>query len=63
MLYLDNLNLWKNAKNLDIKLEIEFKQMSEKDLILSFLNDLEFGTAGLRGILGARNRKNKFIYY
>ncbi|WP_425380344.1 phospho-sugar mutase [Spiroplasma endosymbiont of Stenodema calcarata] len=52
MSYLDNLNLWKSAKNLDPKLAAEFHQMSESELIAAFSNDLEFGTAGLRGLLG-----------
>ena len=52
MSYLDNLKLWKNAKNLDPTLAAEFQQMSESELIAAFSNDLEFGTAGLRGLLG-----------
>ncbi|MFU0251813.1 phospho-sugar mutase [Spiroplasma sp. Moj] len=52
MSYLDNLKLWKDAKNLDPTLAAEFQQMSEADLIAAFSNDLEFGTAGLRGLLG-----------
>ncbi|WP_342256038.1 phospho-sugar mutase [Spiroplasma endosymbiont of Poecilobothrus nobilitatus] len=52
MSYLDNLKLWKDAKNLDPTLAAEFQQMSEADLIAAFSDDLEFGTAGLRGLLG-----------
>ncbi|WP_425377617.1 phospho-sugar mutase [Spiroplasma endosymbiont of Polydrusus pterygomalis] len=52
MSYLDNLNLWKNAKNLDPILVTEFQQMSESELLAAFSDDLEFGTAGLRGLLG-----------
>ncbi|WP_374696859.1 phospho-sugar mutase [Spiroplasma endosymbiont of Polydrusus formosus] len=52
MSYLDNLNLWKNAKNLDPILANEFRQMSEPELLAAFSDDLEFGTAGLRGLLG-----------
>ncbi|WP_368486795.1 phospho-sugar mutase [Spiroplasma sp. DGKH1] len=53
MSYQDNLNLWKNAHNLDSKLKAEFEKMNETELQEAFANDLEFGTAGLRGIIGA----------
>ncbi|AGM24855.1 phospho-sugar mutase [Spiroplasma chrysopicola] len=52
MSYIDNLNLWKNAKNLEPQLAAQFKAMSEQELLEAFSSDLEFGTAGLRGLIG-----------
>lgn len=62
MNYLDKANLWKNYANLDQELKTELEQMNDKELQEAFTNDLEFGTGGLRGILGAgTNRMNIYI--
>ncbi len=62
MNYLEKANLWKNFKNLDKELADELNGLSENDLKEAFTNDLEFGTGGLRGILGVgTNRMNFYI--
>ncbi len=54
-----NYELWKeNAKD-DKDLAIELANMSEEEIKDAFYKDLEFGTAGLRGVIGAgTNRMN-----
>lgn len=62
MTYLEKANLWKNNPNLDANLRKELEAMTDNDLKEAFTNDLEFGTGGLRGILGAgTNRMNIYI--
>lgn len=62
MNYLDKANLWKNNPNLEANLRKELEAMSDKELEEAFAIDLEFGTGGLRGILGAgTNRMNIYI--
>ena len=62
MEYLEKVKLWKNNKNLDERLKKELDAMSDADLKEAFTNDLEFGTGGMRGILGAgTNRLNIYI--
>ena len=62
MEYLEKVKLWKNNKNLDERLKKELDGMSDADLKEAFTNDLEFGTGGMRGILGAgTNRLNIYI--
>ena len=62
MEYLNKVNLWKNNPNLEKNLRKELDSMTENDLKEAFTNDLEFGTGGLRGILGAgTNRMNIYI--
>ena len=62
MEYLEKVKLWKNNKNLDERLKKELDKMSDADLKEAFTNDLEFGTGGMRGILGAgTNRLNIYI--
>ncbi len=62
MTYLEKANLWKNNPNLDANLRKELESMTDNDLKEAFTNDLEFGTGGLRGILGAgTNRMNIYI--
>ncbi len=59
MSYLDNLNIWKNYENLDPTLKAELDSLNEKELEDAFYTDLEFGTGGLRGVLGVgTNRMN-----
>ncbi len=62
MSYLDKVNEWKNYKNLIPYLKEELDQMSDKELKEAFSCDLEFGTGGLRGILGpGTNRMNIYL--
>lgn len=60
----DKVNHWLNSK-IDSKSKADIKRMLESDdkdeLIDSFYKDLEFGTGGLRGIMGVgSNRVNKY---
>ena len=62
MTYLEKVSLWKNNKNLDPVLLKELNGMNDKELQDAFTNDLEFGTGGLRGVLGVgTNRMNIYI--
>ncbi len=53
------INHWKNFKALDPTLKVLLEKASESELQDAFYTDLEFGTAGMRGLLGAgTNRLN-----
>jgi phosphoglucomutase len=59
--YLKIYEKWKNKKDLDpeIKKELASIEGNEKEIEERFYQTIEFGTAGLRGILGAgTNRMN-----
>lgn len=59
MSYIENLNQWKEYKNLDSSLKKELEGLTDKELEDAFYMDLEFGTGGLRGVLGVgTNRMN-----
>ena len=59
MSWKDNYQKWASYNNLDLSLKNEMNNMSEKELEECFVADLEFGTGGLRGILGPGiNRMN-----
>lgn len=59
MSYMDKYNQWKNDPNLDASLKSEINAMTDKEIEDAFYTNLEFGTAGMRGILGAgTNRMN-----
>ena len=50
---------WKNHPNLDPKLREEIGHLTEAELKDAFYTNLEFGTAGMRGLLGVGcNRLN-----
>ena len=60
--YLEKANSWKNFKDLEPNLRKELDSMDDQALKEAFTDDLEFGTGGLRGILGAgTNRMNIYI--
>ena len=62
MNYLEKAKVWKEYENLDTTLKQELEAMSDNDLKEAFSCDLEFGTGGLRGILGAgTNRMNIYV--
>lgn len=57
----EKYNYWLQQENLDAEVLSQLKKMEndENEIFESFYKDLEFGTAGLRGILGAgTNRMN-----
>ena len=59
---LTKINLWKNEPSLDEDLKNELNSLSEEELYDAFYKDIEFGTGGLRGVLGVgSNRMNKYI--
>lgn len=60
MTYLDKYKLWLNSKEIDGKTKAELKNIKdEREIEDRFYKDLEFGTGGLRGIIGAgSNRMN-----
>ena len=53
----------KNMANNDIEIKDSFykdlKNMTEDEINSAFNKKLEFGTAGLRGIVGVRNQQNE----
>ncbi len=56
----EKVDLWLNSA-IDEESKAQIKAMSEEELIDSFYKDLEFGTGGLRGIMGpGSNRINKY---
>lgn len=59
MNYNEQYNRWINCKTLNPSLKIELKNMNEEEKEDAFYQNLEFGTAGMRGVLGAGiNRMN-----
>ena len=59
MNYIERYEKWLNKEGLDESLKASLKEMDEKDKEDAFYMNLEFGTAGMRGILGAgTNRMN-----
>ena len=62
MNYLEKYDLWVKQKDLDPKIEEELLKMTDQEKKEAFTNDMEFGTGGMRGILGAgTNRLNIYI--
>ncbi|MDF2802289.1 MAG: phosphoglucomutase/phosphomannomutase alpha/beta/alpha domain [Anaerocolumna sp.] len=62
--YNDEYDKWLQNENLDedLKKELDSIKGSEDEIKDRFYSDLSFGTAGLRGILGAgTNRMNKYV--
>ncbi len=56
---LEKYNYWLNGGFLSENDKKVLEDMSEEDIVNSFTNDLEFGTAGIRGIMGlGTNRLN-----
>lgn len=59
-MYKENLKEWKNA-NLPNDLKLELESLNEHELQDAFYRNLNFGTGGLRGIMGVgTNRINEF---
>lgn len=56
----EKVNQWLNS-NIDEESKTAIKALSDGDLVDSFYKELEFGTGGLRGIMGVgSNRINKY---
>lgn len=62
MTYLDTYNYWKTDEFFSLPTRRELEELTdEKEIEDRFYRDLEFGTGGLRGIMGAgTNRMNKY---
>lgn len=63
MEYLEKYNEWLESNEIDEETKEDLKKIKDNDEEIkdSFYKDLEFGTAGLRGIVGAgTNRMNKY---
>jgi phosphoglucomutase len=65
MNYIDNYNFWKNDSFFDADTRNELSELNldtdTKEIEDRFYRDLEFGTGGLRGVMGAgTNRMNKY---
>lgn len=59
MNYKEEYTRWLTCETLDASLKAELQGMNEKEIEDAFYTDVEFGTAGMRGILGAGiNRMN-----
>ena len=61
MTYTDRYNKWLNSEVIDEETKQQIRNMTEDEKELSFFKELEFGTAGLRAIMGiGTNRMNKY---
>ena len=63
MNYLDEFKRWCESEEFDAETKAELKAIkdNEKEIEDRFYKELEFGTAGLRGVIGAgTNRMNKY---
>ena len=59
--YKEKYNEWINNPNLDINIKDTLHNYSEKEIEEAFYCDIEFGTAGMRGIMGpGTSRINKY---
>ena len=57
----ENYNRWLSSKIVDEKTKDVLRNMSNEEKDDAFFKDIEFGTAGMRGILGpGTNRLNVF---
>lgn len=64
MSYREYYEAWLNNSYFDDEFKKELKSISqdEKEIEDRFFKDLEFGTGGMRGVIGAgRNRMNKYV--
>ncbi len=58
---LANYNHWLSSSKVDDETKDILKKMNKEEIDESFFKDIEFGTAGMRGILGpGNNRMNNF---
>ena len=57
----ENYNRWLNSNKIDAQTKAQLKAMSKEEIDDAFFKDVEFGTAGMRGVLGpGTNRLNDF---
>ena len=61
MLTQENYNRWLNSNKVDAQTKEQLIKMSKEEIDDAFFKDVEFGTAGMRGVLGpGTNRLNDF---
>ncbi|HHT66982.1 MAG TPA: phospho-sugar mutase [Erysipelotrichaceae bacterium] len=61
MRILKNYERWLSSSKIDEQTRNQLKNMSKKEIDDAFFKDVEFGTAGMRGVLGpGTNRMNNF---
>ncbi len=59
--YINSFNLWLESEKVDSDTKKELSSLDEKEKEDRFYRELEFGTAGMRGVLGAgTNRMNVY---
>ena len=57
----ENYNRWLNSNRIDAQTKEQLLKMSQAEIDDAFFKDVEFGTAGMRGVLGpGTNRLNDF---
>ena len=62
MNYMEKYKSWCDNEYFDESFRDELKRLSEEEIEDSFYKDLSFGTAGLRGVIGAgSNRMNEYV--
>ncbi len=57
----EKYNKWVNHPNIDPALKAELLAMDEKQKVDAFYTNIEFGTAGMRGLLGAGTNRINYI--
>ena len=58
----ENIQRWLESPLVDEKTKEEMKHLSQEALDDAFFKDVEFGTGGMRGVLGpGTNRLNEFV--
>jgi phosphoglucomutase len=61
MNYMKNYQLWVDQKDLDLHLKHELLGLSDDEVKEAFYTELNFGTGGLRGLMGGgTNRINVY---
>lgn len=53
----EKYEFWKNHPNLDESLKEEIETLSDKEIEDSFYDDIKFGTAGMRGVMGVGSNR------
>lgn len=61
MRFKDEYNKWIDSNSLTVAEKENLRQMSDEEIHEAFYKDVEFGTAGMRGIMGlGTNRLNRY---
>ena len=61
--YREKYNEWLNSNIISEEIKLELRKITdEKEIEDRFYKDLEFGTGGLRGVIGAGTNPNEYLY-